>query len=180
MNTDRSSRAAATPNRADEPVLVGLIADTHCTAPDGSDLPAAAVDALAGCALVVHLGDLTSLGVLDRLAAGGAEVLGIRNVIDPPVGTDHRLVDGPVERTVGGRRVVFTRTRPTEADALSRPDVIAYGVPAGGAGHDYAVSVVDGTLLVSPGSPNKALRHPTIARLSINANTIDVEVVHLT
>jgi hypothetical protein len=52
-------------------------------------------------------------------------------------------------------------------------------VPAGGAGHDHAVSVVDGTLLVSPGSPNKALRHSTIARLSISANTIDVEVVHL-
>jgi predicted phosphodiesterase len=179
MNPDRSSRAAATPSNADVPVLVGLVADTHCIAPDGSDLPAAAVDALAGCTLVVHLGDLTSLGVLDRLAATGAEVLGIRNVIDPPADTDHRLVEGPVERTVAGRMVVFTRTRPTEADVLSRPDVIAYGVPAGGGGHDHAVSVVDGTLLVSPGSPTKALRHPTVARLSISANTIDVEVVHL-
>ena len=95
------------------PVVIGLIADTHCKLADGSDLPDAATDALRGCDLIVHLGDLTSLGVLDRLAAGGAEVIGIRNpILDVPAGTDPRLVDGPVYRDVLGRRLAFVREYP--------------------------------------------------------------------
>jgi predicted phosphodiesterase len=156
--------------------VVGLIADTHCKLDDGSDLPAAATEALRGCDLIVHLGDLTSIGVLDRLAVDGAEVIGIRNPkLDAPAGTDRRLVDGPVYRDIGGRRIAFVREHPTD-DVVA--DVIAYGVPAGGGGHDHQVGLVGSTLIVSPGSPNLAVRHETVARLTFS-DDVDVEIVHL-
>jgi predicted phosphodiesterase len=158
------------------PMTVGLIADTHCKLDDGSDLPLAAIEALSECELIVHLGDLTSLGVLDRLAAGGAEVIGIRNPkLDAPVGTDPRLVDGPVYRDVRGRRLALVREFPAEGvDA----DVIAYGVPHGGGGHDHGVALVGTTLVVTPGSPNLAVRHRTVAVMTFGDN-VDVEIVHL-
>ena len=116
------------------------------------------------------------MGVLDRLADGGAEVIGIRNPhLDPPAGTDPRLVDGPVYRTLGQRRLALLREFPTEGvDA----DVIAYGVPSGGGGHDHRVALVGTTLVVTPGSPNLPVRHATIARLTF-ADSVDVEIVHL-
>jgi hypothetical protein len=157
-------------------VIVGLIADTHCKQPDGGDLSEEATGALRGCDLIVHLGDLTSLGVLDRLAADGAEVIGIRNpLLDVPAGSDPRLVDGPVYREVGGRRLALVRSFPTDG---VEADVIAYGVPEGGGGHDYLVSLVGTTLVVSPGSPNLAVRHGTVARMTF-AENVDVEIVHL-
>ena len=157
-------------------VVVGLIADTHCKLADGCDLPDTAVDALRGCDVIVHLGDLTSLGVLDRLAAGGAEVIGIRNpLLDAPVGTDRRLVDGPVYRDVGGRRLAFVREYP--ADGVDA-DVIAYGVPPGGGGHDHRVVLAGTALIVSPGSPNLPVRHGTVALLTFTEN-VEVEIVHL-
>ncbi|HTH05385.1 MAG TPA: metallophosphoesterase family protein [Ilumatobacteraceae bacterium] len=159
-----------------QPITVGLIADTHCKLPDGSDLPDAAVDALRGCDLVVHLGDLTSVGVLDRLAADGADVIGIRNPLaDQPVGSHPKLVDGPVYRDVGGRRVAFVREFPTEGVVA---DVVAYGVPVGGGGHDYRVALVGATLVVTPGSPNLAVRHGTVALLTF-ADDVCAEIVHL-
>jgi len=160
---------------ATQPYLVGLIADTHCKSADGSDLPSSSIDALRGCDLIVHLGDLTSLGVLDALAANGAEVIGIRNPkLDAPAGSDPRLVDGPVLRDIGGRRFAMVREYPCDVDA----DVVAFGVPVGGGGHDHRVAVDGGSLIVSPGSPNVPVRHNTVAVLTF-AESVDVEVVHL-
>jgi putative phosphoesterase len=53
---------------------IGFLADTHSAKPDGSDLPAAVLDAFAGVDLVVHLGDIGRKGILDRLL-GVAPVL---------------------------------------------------------------------------------------------------------
>jgi predicted phosphodiesterase len=159
--------------------IIGLIADTHCTSPDGADLPDDAVAALAGSELIVHLGDLTSVGVLDRLATAAREVIGIRNSrLDPPAGVHPRLFDGPVSRSIEGRRIVFAREYPSpgiDEDA----DVVAYGVPPGGGGHDYRVTLEGRVLIVSPGSPNLPLRHNTVGRLHITTDAIDVEIVHL-
>ena len=158
------------------PIVVGLIADTHCVSPDGTDLPEAAIAALEGCDLIVHLGDLTSTGVLDRLAGGGAEVVGVRNPkLDPPAGSHPRLVEGPVIRELNGRRLALVREFPAEGVSA---DVIAYGVPAGGGGHDHRVGLVGGTVIVTPGSPNLPVRHATVARLTFG-DDVDIEIVHL-
>jgi predicted phosphodiesterase len=159
--------------------IVGLIADTHCTSPGGADLPDDAVTALAGSDLIVHLGDLTSIGVLDRLATAAGEVIGVRNPqLDPPAGVDPRLVDGPVTRTIEGRRIVFSREYPS-AGVDANADVVAYGVPPGGGGHDYRVAMHGGQLVVTPGSATLPVRHNTVAQLQITPDTIDVDIIHL-
>jgi predicted phosphodiesterase len=161
---------------APRPTTVGLIADTHCRQPDGSDLPDEATKALLDCDLIVHLGDLGSLGVLDRLAAGGAEVVGIRNPnLDPPAAADPRLVDGPVHRRIGDRSLALVREFPVAGVSA---DVVAYGVPHGGGGHDHGVALVGATLIVTPGSPNLPVRHRTVARLTFS-DRVDVEIIHL-
>ena len=159
--------------------IIGLIADTHCTSPDGADLPEEAVAALAGSDLIVHLGDLTSIGVLDRLATAASEVIGVRNSrLDPLPGVDARLVDGPVTRIIEGRRIVFLREYPS-AVIDDDVDVVAYGVPPGGGGHDYRVALDGSLLVVTPGSPNLPVRHNTVAQLQITPDTIDIDIVHL-
>lgn len=45
---------------------IGVLSDTHIPEA-GADLPPAAYDALVGCELILHCGDLHSLVVLDRL-----------------------------------------------------------------------------------------------------------------
>jgi len=159
--------------------IVGLIADTHCTSPDGADLPDDAVAALAGSDLIVHLGDLTSLGVLDRLATAAQEVLAIRNPqLDDPAGVDPRLVDGPVTRIIEGRRIVFSREYPCSGIEPAA-DAVAYGVPPGGGGHDYRVALDGGQLIVTPGSATMPARRKTVGHLHITPNTIDIEIIHL-
>ena len=175
MTTSTTNQPTEDPSTL-RPIAVGLIADTHCRLDDGTDLPGAATDALRGCELIIHLGDLTSVGVLDRLAECGAEVIGIRNPrLDPPAGTDPRLVDGPIYRELHHWKLALLRDYPT--DGVSA-DVIAYGVPSGGGGHDHRVALVGTTLVVTPGSPNLPVRHGTVARLTF-ADGVDVEIVHL-
>jgi predicted phosphodiesterase len=175
MNASSTSRSA-TDTSTSRRTTVGLIADTHCSRADGTDLPATVITALRGCDLIVHLGDLISIGVLDRLAECGAEVVGVRNPrLDPPVGTDPRLVDGPLFRELQGRRLAMLREYPV--DDISA-DVIAYGVPRGGGGHDHRVALVGSTLIVTPGSPTLPVRDRTVARLTFG-DDVDVEIVHL-
>ena len=51
------------------PKRIGFLADTHSRKADGSDLPEQALDAFAGCTLIVHLGDIGQKGILARLGA---------------------------------------------------------------------------------------------------------------
>ncbi len=73
---------------------VGVLADTHCVSPDGSDLPVDVLEALGGCDLILHCGDVSSLGTLDRLATL-APVLSVRSAIDPPA-DGVRVHEGPL------------------------------------------------------------------------------------
>jgi putative phosphoesterase len=99
---------------------VGVIADNHSRAADGSDLPQSVLDAFAGVDLIVHCGDAGSWGTLDRLAtvAPVIAVLGGDNgrTADPRVHGDRYVTE------IGGRRVgivhdlvgqkVMTQTNP--------------------------------------------------------------------
>ena len=148
----------------------------HCRLRDGSDLPDAVLTALAPADLIVHLGDLVTVALLDRLAGHGAAVIGVRKpTADPPAGSHPCLVDGPVIRTFGAIRCAFLRQL---TEPLPDAHVIAYGVPSNGGGHDHRVALMRGSLVVSPGSPNFAVRHQTVALLRV-ADDIEVEIVHL-
>ena len=179
---------------------IGIVSDTHSLLADASDMPQQVVDVFRGTDLIIHCGDLDTLGVLDRLEEA-APVLAVRGYPDPDEGS---------ERLSGITRVV-------EAEGLSigvihdiawpgirvrlesffefpdRPfeDVMTskFGKPvqiiAFGDTHEEMVAYYQGVLMVNPGSPTKpGLRHGpgelgTVAMLDIRRGVVTVELVKL-
>src|SRR5262245_16201430 len=88
---------------------VGLIADDHNVHDDGSDLPAVALEALAGVDLILHLGHMGDSashgrGVLDRLASV-APVLAVRDVSSTESG-ELFITPADGDRVAGLTRVI--------------------------------------------------------------------------
>lgn len=131
---------------------VGLLSDTHgdlvCTSQGLEVLIAASVD------LILHLGDLGSEQVVDRLA--GLPVRLVLGNVDPPelasyaafLGLD---VDHPLMRLeIGDRRIVATHghlDREVRAGMLDRPDYFIHG-------HTHRVrdERIEGTRFLNPGA----------------------------
>lgn len=183
-------------------VKIGLISDTH-TAGSGWDLPAAALDALAGCDLVLHCGDLECIGALDCLEQV-APVLAVRGYEDPRDPGD-RLADRTRIVAVAGVRIGMVHdiqwpppaiaTTP-DGTGLQYPDaglkellrrkfagtvdIVAFGDT-----HEELVEWRDGVLFVNPGSPTyPGRRHApgtlgTIALLEVNDGAIAARIVDL-
>ena len=103
---------------------VGVLADTHCVSTDGSDLPDAVLDALEGCDLILHCGDLDALGystAFDRgPRAGGTQQDrprgGRRSAVRKPAAGPRRphphRHDGRLPRSHGSSRTLRHRCRP--------------------------------------------------------------------
>jgi putative phosphoesterase len=130
---------------------IGVIADTHDDlVPWGQvhDKVAAAFD---GVEVIVHCGDLTTFGVLDRLSEI-APVVAVRSSNDPAPEAP-RLFDGPhvietADAIVGVVNVLGEDT----ASSFGRPvDVILHGGT-----HVASVDDSGPILLVNPGSPTLA------------------------
>ena len=181
---------------------IGLISDTH-SAGSGWDLPRAALDALAGCELLLHCGDLECLGVLDCLEQV-APVLAVRGYEDPRE-PGERLADVTRIVEAAGVRIgmVHDIQWPTPsiattpdgaglvypdaglAELLSRKfggdvDVVAFGDT-----HEELVEWRDGVLFVNPGSPTyPGRRHApgtlgTVALLELDGGVKDARIVQL-
>ena len=156
----------------DEPVVVGLIADTHGL------VRAGVYDALAGVSLILHAGDVGGDEVLDELALI-APVLAVYGNTDPV--DDPRLAK-EIERTIGGVRIHVSHGHelgsPTTKKLLEHyaADVIVYGHT-----HQQLVSHADGRLVVNPGAagPRRFKLEPSVARLTIANGVADVELVPL-
>ncbi|MDE2786372.1 MAG: metallophosphoesterase family protein [Chloroflexota bacterium] len=181
---------------------IGLISDTH-SAGSGRDLPTAVFDALAGCELVLHCGDLECIGVLDYLEEL-APVLAVRGYEDPvEVGERLARVSRVVE--VAGIRIgmVHDIQWPTPSIATT-PDGTGLVWPESGLGgllqnkfggevdmvvfgdtHEEMVEWREGVLFVNPGSPTyPGRRHRpgslgTVAILDINDGEIKARIVNL-
>jgi putative phosphoesterase len=162
---------------------IGLVADTHSRQRDGSDLPAAVLDALRGVDLILHLGDMGAVGALDRLAQV-APVLATRG--GHAVGEDPRIAARARVVVAGGRRVGalfdlsaagagFTVTEsigfpPESESALARLFGAAVDVVAFAATHRPFLVRHQGVLYVNPGSPNLPAAGPgTVAVLDLSA-----------
>jgi uncharacterized protein len=79
-------------------VLVGLISDTHMTGTGRRALPAACLERLAGCDLIVHAGDVMTESVLAEIEAIGPRgVEAVLGNVDSPA-LRRRL---PAERVIG-------------------------------------------------------------------------------
>ena len=181
---------------------IGLISDTH-SAGSGWDLPRAALDALAGCELLLHCGDLECLGVLDCLEQV-APVLAVRGYEDPREAGE-RLADVTRIVEAAGVRIGMVHdiqwpppsiaTTPDGA-GLVYPDAGLAGlltrkfggdvdVVAFGDTHEELVEWRDGVLFVNPGSPTyPGRRHApgtpgTVALLEVDDGVNDARIVQL-
>lgn len=181
---------------------IGLISDTH-TAGSGWDLPTAVLDALAGCDLLLHCGDLECLGVLDCLEQV-APVLAVRGYEDPRE-PGARLADATRIVAVGGVRIGMVHdiqwpppslaTTP-DGTGLAYPDAGlaallarkfggAVDAVAFGDTHEELAEWRDGILFVNPGSPTyPGRRHRpgalgTVALLDVDAGRIAARIVNL-
>lgn len=152
--------------------LVGLISDTHGLVRPGVH------EALAGVELILHAGDV-----------GGADVLLELETIAPVLAvlgnTDHTDTPGlarEIVRELGGVTIHVSHGHelgsPTPRRLLEAypQDVLVYGHT-----HRQLVTRADGRLVVNPGAagPRRFDLVPSVGRLSIAADGVDVEIVEL-
>lgn len=184
------------PEGRDGAVTIGLVADTHCHGGQIA-LPDAALEALRGCALILHLGDMGEATVLDRLASV-APVLATRGGDDPA--SDPRIADDARLLSVGdlalaaafelGQLVAGAKSEghalPAErVDTLLRKragrDVHAVLFAAT---HSPALFTRDGVLFLNPGSATlPTTRGPsglgTVARLTLRGSVLEPQIIQL-
>ena len=178
---------------------IAVVADTHEQG-DGWGSPPELIEALGGSDLILHCGDLDALGVLDHLETV-APVLAVRGYPDPREDGDRlaeelRVVEvegiriGMVHdiRLHGGainfsHTVEFARSNPREQieRRFGQPvDVVCFGDTH----HEY-IGMVDGILLVNPGSTRRPnFRHAqgdlgTFAVLDIKNGVVSAEICKL-
>jgi putative phosphoesterase len=157
---------------AREPIVtVGLISDTH-----GLVRPEV-FSALAGVDFILHAGDVGD-GVLDELRAI-APVSAVRGNTDPPGVPD---LPSEIVREVMGVTIRVSHGHelgsPTPAKLLARysQDVLVYGHT-----HRQLVARASGRTVINPGAAG-ARRFdlkPSVARMTISARGVEVEIVEL-
>jgi putative phosphoesterase len=152
-------------------VKIGLIGDTH----DGIDaIEEGVMHAFAGVELILHCGDLTTLGLLDRLGAI-APVVAVRSAADPPADPP-RLVEGPHVVEAAGLAVGLVNALGDQdpGQLFGRPvDIVVHGgTHAASVGHE------GGRLSVNPGSPTLA-DETTVAVLEIRDGTAAATIVRI-
>ncbi|TMB61577.1 MAG: metallophosphoesterase family protein [Chloroflexi bacterium] len=169
---------------------IGVIADNHSRATDGSDVPQAVLDAFAGVDLIVHCGDAGSWGTLDRLATvapvvavkgghnGSSEddrVQGQKRVVDIGglrAGIVHDLVSQGVTTESNPRLVPKSDLRESLTSFFGEPiDVLLYAGT-----HVPRIAYAKGMLMVNPGSPTLPADRPRPSLGSVAVVDIDGEV----
>jgi len=182
---------------------IGVVSDTHVGG-DGRGLPAQLLRALDDIDIILHCGDLDSLGVLDCLSEL-APVRAVRSY-DDPFEEGERLV-GPVRAveaegvrvgmihdiqwpgpTIGltsdQRGLRFPKDTPL-SELLARKFGAPVDVVAFGDTHEELVLEREGVLFINPGSPTfPGLRHGrgelgTIALMEVVDRRVRVELVKL-
>jgi len=176
---------------------LGLVADTHVPEA-GPDLPCEAYEALAGCAQILHCGDLHTLDVVDRLeriaptlvSRGNGDRRSPRGA-RPGVPDDPRVADTHVVIVNGFRVGISHDLGHTEV----RSDVDVVGLLArrfdgrvdiAVSGHSHVPLIrglADGTALVNPGSPTMPYGYVgivgTLALLDLEETSFEITVIDL-
>ena len=152
--------------------VVGLISDTHGL------LRPQVHTALAGVELILHAGDVGGDDILLELEQI-APVRAVYGNTDPP-GDPH--LAAAIEETIDGVRVHVSHGHevgaPTPEKLLARydADVLVYG-------HTHKALVVQAgeRWVVNPGAagPRRFDLMPSVARMSVRAGVVEIEVVEL-
>lgn len=159
---------------------IGVISDTHGLLRDE------ALDALAGCDLLLHAGDVGDPDILERLARI-APVRAVRGNTDRGgfaatlPGTDVVDLSDPVGDVSAGS------TGPTayllhELELLDLdPEASGFAVVVYGHTHAPAIEKRDGVLYFNPGAAgHRRFRLPvTVGRLTVDGGRVGAEIVHL-
>ena len=154
-----------------EPIIVGLVSDTHGLVRDSL------IAALAGVSQILHAGDVGGRAVLDALSAI-APVQAVYGNVDP---LDGRLPPQIVVE-IGGVTIHVSHGhelgRPTPAKLLATysGDVLVYGHT-----HKALIEREGERLVVNPGAagPRRFDLKPSIARLTIDGGRAEAELVWL-
>lgn len=149
--------------------VIGVISDTH-----GLVRPEA-LDALRGCELIVHAGDIGGLDVLSALAAI-APVEAVRGNNDRGAWAD----DVPHDRVVefGGLSIYVVHE---PVDVPADPAALGYDVVVTGHTHRPSIEERAGVLFVNPGSagPRRFTLPVTIVRLWLTDGVLETELVEI-
>ncbi|MCU0611032.1 MAG: YfcE family phosphodiesterase [Candidatus Eisenbacteria bacterium] len=151
------------------PATIGALANTH------GALPAAVLDALWGCDLVVHAGDIGENATLAALAAEGP-LVAVRGNSDrrPPFS---ELPDA-VEITVGATRILAVHNH---AALAWSPAERGFQVVISGLWHQPSVTTREGVMVVSPGSaaPGWPGMPVSIARVRVSDSGVEPTIVRI-
>lgn len=138
---------------------IAIISDTHM--PRGQRrLPDACVRRLRAADLIVHAGDLSTMGVLDELRALG-EVVAVHGNVDSA--EVRRALPATAVAAVGDRRVAVIHDAGPARGRLERLRRRFPGLDAVVFGHSHIPLVErasDGFQIVNPGSPTERRRAP--------------------
>ncbi len=180
---------------------IGLISDTH-TAGRGWDLPKQVLESLRGVDLILHCGDLESLGVLDCLESV-APVLAVRGYEDPTedggrLASPTRVVDADgvkigmvhdiqwpsprISTTADGSGLVLPKGRGKQIflRKFGQPvDIVVFGDT-----HHELVCNFDGVTMVNPGSPTFPARRKagilgTVGFITIEPGKVEVRTAEV-
>lgn len=155
------------------PIVVGVISDTH-----GLVRPEVH-QALAGVYCILHAGDVCGDDVLEELSVI-APVAAVAGNCDPP---GHPRLPLSLERTVEGKRIRVSHGHehgvPTVPKLLAATDadIVIYGHT-----HKPLVHREGDRLVLNPGAagPRRFDIAPTVARLTIGASAVRIDLIRLT
>ncbi|MCC6313065.1 MAG: metallophosphoesterase family protein [Thermomicrobiales bacterium] len=161
------------------PLTVGVISDTHINARSGRQLPPEVFDLFRrlGVDLILHAGDLNTLGVVEALERV-APTLAVRGNSDDV--ETRRMLPARVDFTIGARRFVLihgdagpSAVRTAEA-LVGKADCVVFGHS-----HMPRIDLVGETLLFNPGSPTDKRWWPdySVGLLRVTENGIAPELI---
>ncbi|RBQ23074.1 Phosphodiesterase [Candidatus Methanobinarius endosymbioticus] len=157
-------------------MIIGVISDTHI--PDRTEqIPPTVLEIFKNVDLIMHAGDLTSMGVKEELEKI-APVLAVQGNIDRV----HNL-DLPVSLkteiegiTIGIKHgEVYPKGNTQQLYYIAKE--LEVKVLVSGHTHKAAIEQIDDVLLLNPGSPTAPrLTDPTVILVTIEDGEIDVEI----
>jgi uncharacterized protein len=140
-------------------VLIAIVADTHL--PRGQRaLPARCVELLRDAELILHAGDISTVGVLDHLRVLGPRVIAVHGNVDEPALRERLPTE--LEMEVGGARLAMTHDAGPASGRVAR---LRRRFPAADAvvfGHSH-IPLLErdgGFQIFNPGSPTERRRQP--------------------
>lgn len=157
------------PQETREDGMVGLISDTHGLLRDE------AVDALEGCELIIHAGDVGESAILDALREV-APVVVVRGNIDS--GAWGKTLPSTAVAEIDGKMIyVLHNIRELDLD----PALAGFHVVVSGHSHKPARLEKAGVLYVNPGSagPRRFNLPISVARLDFGAQPWKVDFIEL-